>query len=642
MTDERVKAIERFVRQQTRALTEDIQKRMNLFGIANDGTLLSADSLRHLSEDDALIAAQLRQSMEHRSAAGKRRQAFERLVREQVFTVLHRVVALRMAEARGAIPQSVSGAMQSAGFQVYFLNVGSSPLGRFQWYREYLDSVFDELSLELPILFDRFLAEGVLFPSENAFLSLLAALNEPELADVWDEDETLGWVYQYFNDPADRRRMREKGAPSNSYELAVRNQFFTPRYVVRFLVDNSLGRLWAEMTGDRQALSESATMLALSPDDELTEQTPRDPRALRVMDPACGSMHFGLYAFDLLAEIYRNAWEIADSKDWLSDLRNAVTSEDELIREIPRLIIGENLLGIDIDRRAVQIAGLTLWLRAHRWWNDHGLAAHERPRLVRIRLATAQPMPGEQEFFEEVENTLNPEALSEVVESLRKELELAGEVGSLLKVDARIAHELEELRKKRKLFDEAEGGQKPLFVDHERARIRAQYGADVSGLSTVWDDLEECLFSALRDHVRAHTIEKYAYLHSLFADDTEAGIAFVDLLREQYDVVLMNPPFGAATANAKKYIEKHYPRTKNDLYAAFTESFLHRLKPSGYLGAITSRTGFFLSTFKKWREEILLSEAEPVVMADLGFGVLDAMVETAAYIIRAKSHLPER
>ena len=70
----------------------------------------------------------------------------------------------------------------------------------------------------------------------------------PELAGVWGEDETIGWVYQFFNSGEERRKMRDESqAPRNSRELAVRNQFFTPRYVVQFLVDNTLGRLWLEM-----------------------------------------------------------------------------------------------------------------------------------------------------------------------------------------------------------------------------------------------------------------------------------------------------------------------------------------------------------------------------------------------------------
>jgi hypothetical protein len=96
----------------------------------------------------------------------------------------------------------------------------------------------------------------------------------------------------------------------------------------------------------------------------------------------------------------------------------------------------------------------------------------------------------------------------------------------------------------------------------------------------------------------------------------------------------MNPPFGESSKPARTMLEKQYPRTKNDLYAAFVEMGLRRLEPGGLLGAITSRTGFFLSSFQKWREEIILREAKPTVFADLGYGVLDtAMVETAAYCL---------
>jgi hypothetical protein len=96
----------------------------------------------------------------------------------------------------------------------------------------------------------------------------------------------------------------------------------------------------------------------------------------------------------------------------------------------------------------------------------------------------------------------------------------------------------------------------------------------------------------------------------------------------------MNPPFGSSSKPAKGLVEKHYPRTKNDLYAAFVERGLGLLHAGGLLGAITSRTGFFLTSFQKWREEILLGEARPTVFADLGYGVLDtAMVETAAYCL---------
>ncbi len=98
----------------------------------------------------------------------------------------------------------------------------------------------------------------------------------------------------------------------------------------------------------------------------------------------------------------------------------------------------------------------------------------------------------------------------------------------------------------------------------------------------------------------------------------------------------MNPPFGEPSTASKMSLTSAYPRTKNDVYAAFVERGLSLLYPKGLLGAITSRTGFFLSSFRKWREDILLQEAQLTVFADLGYGVLDtAMVETAAYCLEA-------
>ena len=98
-------------------------------------------------------------------------------------------------------------------------------------------------------------------------LDLLGVLNATELASVWAEDETIGWVYQYFNSDEERKQMRaESQAPRNSRELAVRNQFFTPRYVVQFLTDNTLGRIWYEMQQGETQLRE-LDYLVRNPDE---------------------------------------------------------------------------------------------------------------------------------------------------------------------------------------------------------------------------------------------------------------------------------------------------------------------------------------------------------------------------------------
>ena len=99
----------------------------------------------------------------------------------------------------------------------------------------------------------------------------------------------------------------ESQAPRNSRELAVRNQFFTPRYVVQFLVDNTLGRMWTEMVPRPSSAAICEYLVEL--EDERPPSRLKDPRDFRILDPACGSGHFLLYSFDLLEQMYREAWE---------------------------------------------------------------------------------------------------------------------------------------------------------------------------------------------------------------------------------------------------------------------------------------------------------------------------------------------
>ena len=109
---------------------------------------------------------------------------------------------------------------------------------------------------------------GRLFPRQSVFLELLGKINDVEIASLWAEDETIGWIYQYFNSKEERKKMRDESqAPRNSRELAVRNQFFTPRYVVEFLTDNTLGRIWYEMTQGETILAGECRYLVHRPNE---------------------------------------------------------------------------------------------------------------------------------------------------------------------------------------------------------------------------------------------------------------------------------------------------------------------------------------------------------------------------------------
>jgi hypothetical protein len=208
-------------------------------------------------------------------------------------------------------------------------------------------------------------------------------------------------------------------------------------------------------------------------------------------------------------------------------------------------------------------------------------------------------------------------------------MSLAAEMGTLLRPEAELAGDI---RRARAEFVSSQF--RPLTLPGFDSPDE-QSELDLFGIDddSFFAEAEQRLINELHRYA-AGSVGRVGVRRRLFADDAGQGIALIDLLRTRFDVVLMNPPFGACSLAAKKVFEQSYPRTKNDLFAAFVERGVQLLRPHGFLGAITSRTGFFLSRFQRWREEILLAEAPLVVLADLGYGVLDsAMVEVAAYCL---------
>ncbi|MHC2261400.1 Eco57I restriction-modification methylase domain-containing protein [Sinorhizobium meliloti] len=630
-------AIERATQQARKLLDDDFSAQLEgTFDVLRSG-VVAPEGGAHLSARQQFERGKIVAAIEHKRAAGTiAAEAVTEYVRDAAFTTLNRFVALKMLEARQLVQECITRGEQSAGFKEFCgLAPGLALLPDAAGYRLYIESLFDEFSTEIKVLFDRRDAASVLWPKRQTFEALLTVLNAPDLSTVWGEDETIGWVYQFFNSGEERRKMRDESqAPRNSRELAVRNQFFTPRYVVEFLVDNTLGRMWMEMHGEDTALVNTCEYLVRA-DEEADQPRPRkDPRDLRVLDPACGSGHFLLYSFDLLLAIYEEAWAAAEGTAPTSEATGRSVKEDypdlaDLRRAAPGLIVEHNLHGVDIDARCAQIAALALWLRAQRAWKELGIGAADRPRITRTHIVVAEPMPGDASLVTEFADRLDPPLLRGLFKKMVSESHLAGELGTLLRVDDGIAAELKSAREQ---FVSLRN--KPAFLPGMEPEQK-QGSLDLSGIDDdrFFHEAEARIVEALR--LFAETAPSAASLRRrLFSGDAAQGIALIDLVRTHFDVVLMNPPFGACSLPAKANFEKSYPRTKNDVYAAFVERGVALLRPRGMLGAITSRTGFFLSSFQKWREEILLKTAPPVVFADLGYGVLDgAMVEVAAYCL---------
>lgn len=423
--------------------------------------------------------------------------------------------------------------------------------------------LFDELAVDLPGLYGERPLDRYFALSPAALREVVAVMNEPALASAWEDDTTLGWVYQFWNDPqreAIDERIGPRGKVSTS-EIASKTQLFTERYMVEWLLENSVGRIALAMRNRRRASTTSDVtapswpMFIMAAAGAPDEGLPSRLSELRVLDPACGSGHFLAGAFDLLVPLYRE--EARDGGEELAD------------EQIAESILRHNLHGIDIDSRAVQVAAAVLYLKARR------LA--RRGRIPPMNLvSTAFDLDGLRSDDPALAALVRalPEArgnVGEVVSALRH----VGFRGSLIRF-GREARTLE-------LFDggDANSRLERFILDHTHA-----------------DDLG----------VRFD------------GDQLAAGLRLRGLLVEgRYDVVAFNPPYLATSKiDLPPSILSEAFAESPDLFAAFVERAFELCKPTGFIAFVALSNWMFLSSFRDTRERILRGHI--LALADVGKG----------------------
>ena len=194
-------AIERATQRSRKFLEEDFAEQLEgTYDVLRSGSVAPKGGA-HLTEGQHLLRAKVVAAVEHKCAAGmKPGEAVMDYIRDAAFTALNRFVALKMLEARELVQECITKGDQSSGYKEFCgLAPGIALLPESAGYRLYIESLFDELSTEMKVLFDRRDPASILWPRRKTFETLLALLNAPELAQVWGEDETIGWVYQFFN-----------------------------------------------------------------------------------------------------------------------------------------------------------------------------------------------------------------------------------------------------------------------------------------------------------------------------------------------------------------------------------------------------------------------------------------------------------
>lgn len=388
--------------------------------------------------------------------------------------------------------------------------------------------------------------------------------------------EIIGWLYQYYNtDP--KNKAFAKKCKITKEEVPAVTQLFTPDWIVRYMVENSLGRMWIEGHSDDELKSKWKYYLDEAKQEESVqlelnkikaEYATLKPEDIKLIDPCMGSGHILVYAFDVFMQIYENA-------GWSQ-------------RDAAQSIIQNNIYGLDIDDRAAQLSYFAVLMKA-RQYDRRILTRGIEPNVYAVQESNGINRDQLKYFGTGLTDTEKNTAVSQM-EGLLNTLNDAKEYGSLVNVEDFDWELLEKFA--------------------ENTDIESQISFHTYGLDETAEQLRRL---------------------------TRIG----KVMAQKYEVVVTNPPYaGTSNLSAKvnNFVKKNYPDSKADLFAVFIERCGEMLKKNGYQAMITMHSWMFLSSFEKLR--VKLQQQTIVNMAHLGARAFEEIggevVQTTSFVLSKK------
>ena len=540
-------------------LMEKMRTRLDILGITKNGIEKAKVVGREVEINGSLYPKE-----SYNSLVRKYKQiGYEELVEESAYTWFNRLTALAFMEANEYIDEKMifnNGLKNEPGiidnyydFE-FFKNLDSELQKELHDLRdentansiEKLYSILveekcEELSAIMPFIFKKKgTYSDILFPTglllEN---SLLVRIRE----EIGKEApiELIGWLYQFYN--SEKRAVVYDGSMKkekiNREYIAPATQLFTPDWIVKYMVENSLGKLALESTGINENLKNNWKYYIESELDESSEKIKIED--VKILDPAMGSGHILVYAFDLLFEMYENlGWSTKDSV--LSILKN-------------------NLYGLEIDERAGQLASFALMMKAREKFTRL-FSVLKREEAFKLNTLIIEESNN---LSEKIKNKLkdnNLNNLSKIIE----DFEDAKEYGSILKLET---IDKETLEKEFNLLKES--------LDNEQGTLI--FNEDELDIN-IEEDLE--------------LIESLIAQHIALTNKYEAVVTNPPYMGGK----------GFST-KLKAYVEKNYKDSKSDLFAVFIERCNEFTKKNCYTSMITMQSWMFLSSFENLRKNII-------------------------------------
>jgi len=422
-----------------------------------------------------------------------------------------------------------------------------------------------------------------LLPNAISLNEIIDAFNVVEKdtqvgSDIWQSDDVLGWMYESYNNSKKvefKREQKENDAKVEYNKVSLQSQVYTPRWVVQFLMENSLGKLYLEMYPD----SEIKRRYKIANAPQTQERKPKPLHKIKLIDPASGSGNFLLYAFDFFYELY------------VDQIENYGADYDE--KDIPKLIIENNLHGIDLDDRAVQLAQLGLFIKAKKKRRTIGELA--------FNVVSSDFYLPEYETVEHIftEGTTLDKSQQELIAEIWNDLKYAYKFGSLIRLDEKVKAKLKMLEAKQS------SAQPELLTAIEIAAHR---------------DFAATFFTNLKT-----AVEQYARAqgNTFLTSKTRDAITFLELLTTEYDVATANPPYTDSSdfgPDLKEFIEDNYKKPykfHTNLYATFMKRCYELTGKDGKIAMIHPHTFMFIKTFEDVRK-FMIDKCHIDALVDFG------------------------
>ena len=434
--------------------------------------------------------------------------------------------------------------------------------------KHFLKDKFQELSQNYKIpLYSPDYAYAML-PTADELFEIITAFNEIEQdadcgADIWKGDDILGWLYENFN-TVEKLVLKDSGDKTEYDKVSLQSQVYTPQWVVKFLVDNTLGKMYLEMYPDSNFIYDEdgkvKYLIANAPTSQMRH--PKKLEEIKLIDPACGSGNFLIYAFSLFYDLYLNQIDQYDA--------------DYSRRDIPKLIVENNLYGVDLDERAVQLTQIALFIKAMQLKGRRG-AMPAYTHVVSTHFELPEYSKVKEAF---ISGSDWNETQQKTIRSIWEDLRSAYKFGSLIRVE----EQLDAL----------------LPVDSSDM-FANQWKADMF-------DFKHQMITTLRNQVHQWTGEGSNEYSLAKAND---AITFLDILSTKFDVAVANPPYTDSAdfgVELKEFVGTNYSKPlkfNSNLYACFIKRCCELAGDDGKVGMINPPTFMYIKTFEDVRKYIV-------------------------------------